>query len=178
MKRSRRIALVMMGTSALALSACEERKTEAALFESVEQCVATEGLVADQCYREFDAARAQHAEVAPKYAAQADCEEDFGQGACETAPYRTSEGGSVFMPLMAGFLMGQMMGGRGYSQPLYRSRDDAKTFRTADNRAVGRTVGRTVVPERAVAKPSSKLYTQRRGGFGARARAAGYRVGA
>lgn len=178
MKRSRRIALVVMGTSALTLAACEERKTEAALFETVEQCVAEQGLVAEQCYREFDAAKAQHAQVAPKYTSQADCEEDFGQGACETAPYRTTTGNSVFMPLMAGFMMGQMMGGRAHTQPLYRSRDDAKTFRTSDNRPVGRTVGRTLVPERSAAKPSSKLYTQQRGGFGARARAAGYRVGA
>lgn len=178
MKRSGRIALVMMGTSALALAACEEPRTEAALFETVEQCVAEEGLTAQHCYQEFETAKAQHAEVAPKYMSRADCEADFGNGNCETAPYRTSAGGHVFMPFMAGFLMGQMMGGRAHTQPLYRSGDDRKTFRTADNRPVGNTVGRTTVSQRAAARPAQKLYTQQRGGFGARARAAGYRAGA
>ena len=40
MKRSNRIALMMMGTSALVLTACEEPKTETAIFETVEQCIA------------------------------------------------------------------------------------------------------------------------------------------
>ena len=92
-----------------------------------------------------------------------------------TGPMR---GGSVFMPLMAGFMMGQMMGGRAYTQPLYRSRDDSKNFRTANNRSVGAAVGRTQVSERAAARPAQKLYTQQRGGFGARARTTGFRAGA
>ena len=178
MKRSGRIALVMMGTSALALTACGEPKTEAAVFETVEQCVAERGITAEQCYGEFDAAKAQHAEVAPKYASRADCEADFGPEGCEVSPYRTDAGGGVFMPLMAGFLMGQMMGGRAHTQPLYRSQDDSKNFRTANNRSVGGAVGRTQVSERAAARPAQKLYTQQRGGFGARARATGFRAGA
>lgn len=178
MKRSTRIALVMMGTSALTLTACEEPKTDAAIFETVEQCVAEQGLTAEQCYGEFDAARAQHAEVAPKYNSRADCEADFGREGCEVSPYRSSSGGSIFMPLMAGFMMGQMMGGRGYTQPLYRSRDDRNAFRTAENRSVGDKVGRTQVSERAAGRPAKKLYTQQRGGFGARARATGFGAGA
>jgi len=178
MKRSGRIALVMMGSSALALTACEEPKIDAAIFETVEQCVAERGLTAEQCYGEFDAARAQHAEVAPKYGSRAECEADFGPEGCETTPYRSSSGGGVFMPLMAGFMMGQMMGGRAHTQPLYRSQDDRKAFRTADNRSVGGRVGRTQVSERAAARPAAKLYTQQRGGFGARARATGFGAGA
>ncbi|MCY3980484.1 MAG: DUF1190 domain-containing protein [Alphaproteobacteria bacterium] len=178
MKRSNRIALMMMGTSALVLTACEEPKTETAIFETVEQCIAEQGLTAEQCYGEFDAAKAQHAEVSPKYASRADCEADFGSEGCEVSPYRTDAGGSVFMPLMAGFMMGQMMGGRAYTQPLYRSRDDSKNFRTANNRSVGAAVGRTQVSERAAARPAQKLYTQQRGGFGARARTTGFRAGA
>ena len=177
MKRSGRIALVMMGTSALTLTACEEPKTDAAIFETVEQCVAEQGLTSEQCYGEFDAAKAQHAEVAPKYTSQADCEADFGAEGCEVSPYTTNAGGSVFMPLMAGFMMGQMMGGRAYTQPLYRSQDDRKSFRTADNRSVGNQVGRTKVSERAAGRPAQKLYTQQRGGFGARARATGFGAG-
>ena len=178
MKRSSRIALVMMGTSALTLSACEEPKTDTAIFETVEQCVAEQGITAEQCYGEFNAAKAQHAEVAPKYASRADCEADFGAEGCEVSPYRTNAGGSVFMPLMAGFMMGQMMGGRAYTQPLYRSGDDSKNFRTANNRSVGGVIGRTQVAERAAGRPAQKLYTQQRGGFGARARATGFRAGA
>ena len=178
MKRSTRIALVMMGTSALTLTACEEPRTDAAIFETVEQCVAEQGLTAEQCYGEFDAARVQHAKVAPKYNSRADCEADFGPEGCETSPYRNRSGGGIFMPLMAGFMMGQMMGGRAYTQPLYRSQDDRKAFRTADNRSVGDKIGRTQVSQRAAGRPAQKLYTQQRGGFGARARTTGFGAGA
>lgn len=177
MKRSGRIALLSMGASALVLSACEEPRTEAAVFREIGQCVETEGLTEEQCRDAFRAARDQHAEVAPKYTSVADCEVDFGAGGCEPSPYRTQSGGGVFMPLMAGFMMGRMMGG-GFGQPLYRSRDDVGNLRTADNRSVGNKIGRTQVSRYATAQPSRKFHTQRRGGFGASARATGFGAGA
>ena len=76
--------------------------------------------------------------------------------AARSRPIRTNAGGSVFMPLMAGFMMGQMMGGRALhaaalplggrqqelphrEQPLRRRRDRAH--------AGGRTRGRASRPE-------------------------------
>ena len=114
----------------------------------------------------------QHAAVAPKYATAEDCQSDFGAEKCEIAPYRTASGGSVFMPMMAGYMMGSMLGGRGsmMSQPLYRSNQGTQGFRTAENRGVGSTTGRTKVASSATNRPSFKSSTRSRGGFGSSSR--------
>jgi uncharacterized protein YgiB involved in biofilm formation len=175
MKRSRSIALVMMGASAIALTACEEPQVEANIYESVEQCVDAPGASRAQCEESFKIAEQQHAAVAPKYTDRAACEADFGAENCQQAPYQTQSGGSIFMPLMMGYMMGSMLGGRSgaAAQPLYRSADDAKNFRTADNKNVGSTTGKTTVARSAAGRPSAKPYTVARGGFGARARSFG-----
>ena len=76
------------------------------------------------------------------------------------------------MPLMMGYMMGSMIGGRGFSssQPLYRSAGDPKTYRTADNRKAGTATGRTRVARSATNRPSVKSSTIRRGGFGSSGR--------
>jgi uncharacterized protein YgiB involved in biofilm formation len=114
--------------------------------------------------------------VAPKYTSQQDCEADFGAEQCEaSAQHQTQSGGSIFMPLMMGYMMGSMLGGRSgvASQPLYRSKDDAKSYRTADNKKVGNQIGRTQVAKSTGARPIAKTSTLARGGFGARARSFG-----
>ncbi len=175
MKRSRSVALVMMGSGALVLSACEEQRVDANIFESVEQCIDAPGAIRSQCEAEYKVAAQQHAAVAPKYTDQAACEADFGAENCEVAPYQSEGGGSIFMPLMMGYMMGSMLGGRGgaFSQPLYRSADDAKNFRTADNRNVGANTGKTTVNRSAAGRPSTKAFTVSRGGFGNTARSYG-----
>ena len=72
------------------------------------------------------------------------------------------------MPLMMGYMMGSMLGGRGAvaAQPLYRSAGDSKSFRTADNKNVGSRTGRTQVARSAGSRPSAKSSTISRGGFG------------
>ena len=173
MKRWNSIFVVMMmGVSAIALSSCEEPKVDAAVYDSAEQCIKDPGVLREECEQSHKEARAQHAAVAPKYSSAEDCQADFGVGKCEQAPYRTSSGGSVFMPLMMGYMMGSFIGGRRsmMSQPLYRSADSPKTFRTADNRNVGSTTGRTRVASSATRRPSFKSSTLSRGGFGASGR--------
>ena len=170
MKPWNSISVVMlMGVSSIALSACEEPKVEAAVFESLQQCIDEPSLSREQCEQSFGEARSQHAAVAPKYTSEADCQADFGAGKCEQAPYRSAGGGSIFMPLMMGYMMGSFMGRRGsvVSQPLYRSAGDQKNYRTADNRKVGSTTGRTQVARSATSRPAVKSQTLRRGGFGA-----------
>lgn len=173
MKRWNSISVVMMmGVSAIALSACEEPKVDAAVYDSVEQCIKDPSVPRGECEQSYKEARTQHAAVAPKYSSESDCQAEFGVGKCEQAPYRTSSGGSVFMPLMMGYMMGSMLGGRRsmYAQPLYRSAKSPKSFRTADNRSVGSTMGRTRVARSATNRPSFKSSTIRRGGFGTSAR--------
>ena len=173
MKRWNSISVVgLMGVSAIALTACEEPKVDAAIFDNLQQCIDDRGIPSDQCEQSYREARTQHAAVAPKYSSELDCQADFGVGKCEQAPYRTSSGGSVFMPLMMGYMMGSFIGGRRtmMSQPLYRSADNPKSFRTADNRNVGSTTGRTRVAGSATRRPSFKSSTLSRGGFGASGR--------
>jgi uncharacterized protein YgiB involved in biofilm formation len=169
MKRWGSISVAMLASvSLIALSACEEPTVEAAVFEGLQQCLENPDMDPDQCRDNFSAARTQHAAVAPKYSSAQDCQADFGAERCEKAPYQTSGGGSVFMPLMMGYMMGSMLGGRGgvAAQPLYRSAGDSKSFRTADNKNVGSKTGRTRVASSAASRPSAKTSTIRRGGFG------------
>ena len=171
MKPWNSISVVMlMGVSAIALSACEEPKVEAAVFESLQQCIDEPSLSREQCEQSYGEASSRHVAVAPKYNSEADSQADFGAGKCEQAPYRTTSGGSIFMPLMMGYMMGSFIGGRSsvISQPLYRSADNPKAYRTADNRKVGSATGRTQVAKSAASRPSVKSRTLSRGGFGAR----------
>ena len=165
-------AALVMSVSLIALTACEEPKVDAAVFESLQQCKDEPGMLADQCEANFNEARNQHAAVAPKYTSQEDCQADFGDGRCEQAPYKTTSGGSVFMPLMMGYMMGSMLGGRSsmISQPLYRPASSPNNFRTADNRSAGSTTGRARVASSATSRPSFKSSTIRRGGFGSSGR--------
>lgn len=178
MKRSKTIALVAMGASALALNACSEAQTEAMVFTTIEDCLADGEQSKESCEAAFGKAKEQHAQVAPKYKNKAECEEDFGSEACETAPYRNNNGTSVWMPLMMGYMMGRLAApGAVHPQPLYRSKDDPKNFRTADNKKVAAKTGRVNVPKSSTKAPTRKLYTTARGGFGAKGRTYGPRGG-
>ena len=173
MKRWNSISVAaLMGVSAIALSACEEPKVDAAIFDSVQQCVNEPGMMREDCEKRYAEAKSQHASVAPKYTSATDCQADFGAGQCEEAPFRTQGGGSVFMPLMMGYMMGSMIGGRGFgnSQPLYRTAKDRNTYRTADNQKAGTKTGRTQVARSATSRPSFKSSTIKRGGFGSSGR--------
>jgi uncharacterized protein YgiB involved in biofilm formation len=138
----------------------------------LQQCINDPGMTRERCEKKYKEARGQHAAVAPKYSSKVDCQADFGAGKCEQSPYRTSSGGSVFMPLMMGYMMGSLIGGRSSmaAQPLYRSAKSPNTLRTADNRSVGSATGRTRVARSSTRRPSFKSSTIRRGGFGASGR--------
>jgi uncharacterized protein YgiB involved in biofilm formation len=173
MKRWSSIPIVLLtSVSLIGLTGCEEPRVEAAVFENLAQCLDDTNMSRGECEQNYKEAQSQHAAVAPKYTSQADCQADFGAGKCEEAPYRTSSGGSVFMPLMMGYMMGSMIGGRRsmMSQPLYRSAKNPTVFRTANNRNVGASTGRTQVAKSATSRPTFKSSTIKRGGFGASAR--------
>ena len=180
MKRSKSIGLVMMGVSAIALTACEEQQVDALVYDGVQQCYADGEMTREQCETDYKAAQVAHIQAAPKYTSVDACQADFGPENCEQAPQRTSSGGSVFMPMMMGYMMGSMLSGRRSgvaAQPLYRSADDAKSYRTADNKKVGRATGRTQVAKSAAAAPRAKTRTTSRGGSGRSARSFGSAAG-
>ena len=173
MKRRSSVSVAaLVSACVLGLTGCEEPKVDAAVFDSLQRCINDPAMLRQDCEKAQADAQSQHASVAPKYTSAKDCQADFGADRCEEAPFRTPSGGSVFMPLMMGYMMGSMIGGRGFgsSQPLYRTTSDPKNFRTADNKKAGSTFGRTKVASSATSRPSVKSSTIKRGGFGASGR--------
>lgn len=166
MKRSRYVALLAMGASALALSACGESESPAGVYTSVDQCIADKQFSDADCRKAFRTAADEHKKVAPKYTSKTECEADFGPGKCEESPYRTTSGTSTFMPLMMGYMLGRALTGpSGFTpQPLYRTPGDS-TFRTGDNRTVTNKTGFQTVPKTTTTS-AFKSSTISRGGFG------------
>ncbi len=180
MKRSKKAALVLMvPVATLLLAGCGEEREQAMVFSDPSECSAAGLNDTAQCNADYAAAQALHPQVAPKYLNKEECETDFGPGQCETAPQQTAQGGSVFMPMMMGFLAGQMMGNNASNlqqpaagskvptQPLYKSRDDRSTFRTATNTPVAKTIGPISLKPSQVQPQVGQVV--RRGGFGAQA---------
>jgi uncharacterized protein YgiB involved in biofilm formation len=202
MKRSKKVALMLMvPTTTMMLASCGEDPTEAVVFNNPEECASmVSSTSADQCYADYRAAQALHPQVAPKYLNKSECENDFGSGQCEQAPQQHA-GGSFFMPMMMGYMAGQMFNRQGgampnqpqqaertaagtggaaagaaansrsavRTQPLYKSRDDRGTFRTATNTPVARQTGSVMVRPSQI-QPRAGQFAQR-GGFGAQAAA-------
>jgi uncharacterized protein YgiB involved in biofilm formation len=193
-KRSKKAALILMvPTATLLMAGCgSEEPVETAVYQNADECAAYYNPPAE-CQAEFAKAQQLHAQVAPKYQSQAECETDFGVGQCEApaatlaqnatgtatdpaAPAQQQQASSgFFMPMMMGFLAGQMLNRGGQSmpkqpvptQPLYKSRDDMGTYRTASNQPVARQSGPvSVLPSKMQPQPGSMV---RRGGFGAQA---------
>lgn len=196
-KRSKTARLIMMVPAAsLVLAGCGEKPVEVQVFNTPDECAAYYNPPAE-CQAAFAEAKALHPQVAPRYANRQECETDFGVGQCESAAVvaanttepaqqQSQASGGFFMPMMMGFMAGQMLNRGGMAgapqqqtasanrstvpnQPLYKSRDDRSTFRTATNTAVASQPGLTRIKPSAVQpKPAAMA---RRGGFGAQAAA-------
>ena len=127
-KRSRSVALCILGAAAFGLAGCEEKKTEASAFADKESCLeqATPGgwFTAQDCENAFVEAKVLHDETAPRYESQELCEAEHGAGACggDTASETGGGGSGIFMPLFMGYMLGQALGGgRAMAQPIVRS---------------------------------------------------------
>jgi len=191
---------MMVPAASMVLAGCGEKPVDVQVFNTPDECAAYYNPPAE-CQAAFAEAKALHPQVAPRYANKQECETDFGLGQCETAPVLTANNTSsasvneqpqqqsqqssgFFMPMMMGFMAGQMLNRGGMAsapqqqtanasrspvanQPLYKSRDDRSTFRTATNTAVASQPGTTSIRPSAVQpKPAAMA---RRGGFGAQA---------
>jgi uncharacterized protein YgiB involved in biofilm formation len=175
MRRSRFVKLLSMGTAALALTACED-PANTAVFETVQQCLDSGMYDSNTCRTQFDQARQTHVAAAPVFTGAQECEAAFGPGKCEMAPPEAQQSsmgsGSLFMPLMMGYMMGSLSRGGAAvpPQPLYRGWENGRSgaFRVADSTVVSNTTGRTTVNAATLRSP-----TVARGGFGSRAFSAG-----
>ncbi|MFZ9583661.1 MAG: DUF1190 domain-containing protein [Pseudohongiellaceae bacterium] len=202
-KRSRSSTLiVMVPATTLLVSACggPNRVEQGVVYQDAAECSAQNPEASEQCSSDYQAALAAHPALAPKYVSQEECEADFGGERCEPAPERHSQG-SFYMPMMMGYLAGQMFrpapsptGAGGIpplrdgqppaapaaasadrAQPLYKSRDDQRTFRTAGNAPVAERSGPVSVSRDLLQPRAAGL--SRRGGFGATATRLGGTLG-
>lgn len=193
--RSSTVRTALLGASAFALSACGDNGEDLTYFETVEQCRSA-ALAATFAPEDCDAAFAEvlekHAVLAPRYESRELCEEQHGAEACaaaDEAGATTAEAGqgSVFMPLLAGYMMGSMLSGNRYGgAPLYR--DAGGRVLGAGGRPYafqgpGSTVrgsAAAVQPLAAATKPPpvmTRAMIAERGGFGAARTSAAGRTG-
>ena len=178
MKRSRNVALVLLGAAAFGVAGCVEEKTEAAAFDSKESCLAEASpggwFTAADCETAFAEAQALHEETAPRYESRELCEQEHGVDACADQA-SSGGGGGFFMPMLMGYMIGQALGGGGrvMSQPVVRSAGGG--FATPDGSTkIGALNGGGQIRASAFAKasvtkglaPMTKAQVQSRGGFG------------
>ncbi len=180
--RSRTVALSIVGATAFTLAGCREEQVDAQAFPDLQSCkeaaAGGDGLltVAD-CEAAIAEAEQLHVETAPRYDSLQVCEEQHGEGACGSEEQVASSGsGSIFMPLLTGYLIGNMLSGRGgyaRSQPMYRTSDGKFTNAAGSNVYSGNSgkaklgANQFTKPPTTVGKPPmTKAMAASRGGFG------------
>jgi uncharacterized protein YgiB involved in biofilm formation len=188
-KRSSSLKLTTMlaGATALTLTGCDDpggqaswdpnkgQQVEAFSYKTLQECKDANAVSDQQCDTSFAAAQKDDEKNAPRYEARASCEDVYGVGNCVPRG-QANGGGSFFTPLLAGFVIGQMLDGGGYrGTGLYR-RDDGyySTYGGRLGRDYG--TGRTTISKSSIDPPDAirqappKIQTRTsvvsRGGFG------------
>ncbi|MDR0805240.1 MAG: DUF1190 family protein [Enterobacteriaceae bacterium] len=177
--RTYRLAPVALAVSTVfMLSGCEQADESVSLFQNAAECQQSNPSLGEQCTTAYNNALEEAAKTAPKYATKEDCVAEFGESQCTEAPVQAGmtaeprESGSMWMPLMAGYMMGRMMGG-GYGQsPLFTSKAAGNPANGKFVDATGKnygsaTTGRSMkVDKSALAPKPATTKTITRGGFG------------
>lgn len=168
---------LLVAMAAATLAGCSSRE-EVKIVSSVEDCQKVTEYTLEQCEIAYKKAVEEAARTGPRFTSQAECEADFGREQC--SPHRTRNGSSVFMPAMAGFMVGQMMS-RSYNpyqtyNPVFGYSGSNYTYRnrlmTADGSVVGRTGNKTAtVSKNNLKQKPAATRTVSRGGFGSTAAA-------
>ena len=184
-KRSQKVAIAIVGATAFALAGCREEQVDAAAFPDLQSCLdqAPSGGVftEEDCRTSFAQAETLHVEAAPRYDSLEVCEEQHGEGACGSEAAQSQGGsGGIFMPLLAGYLIGNMMSGRAgmaAAQPLYGTSDGrytnaARTSTFSTNQGAAKlNTSQFTRPATTVGKtPMTRATAASRGGFGSAAR--------
>ncbi|RPE71603.1 uncharacterized protein YgiB involved in biofilm formation [Pacificibacter maritimus] len=181
-KRSKSVAFCILGAASFALAGCQEDKVEAQAYPDVQTCKAEVGqgglASTEQCDIAFAEAQALHVEAAPRYESQEVCESQHGEGACGTEAQQVGNSGSsgIFMPLLTGYLIGNMLSNRAgmaNSQPMYKKAGGGFT-NAAGSANYSTNKGKGSVNSSQFSKPAatmgkapmSKAAVAARGGFG------------
>lgn len=188
LKRSRVLHVSsLMATASFSLAACgspppapapEPEPTLA--YASLEECKTADVISDAECDTALSKAQEEADKTAPRYATREECEGQWGPSQCQP---NNQSGGSFFTPLLAGFVVGQLLNGGGYrgGGPLYRDREDRYSngygggYTYRDYRT-GRTVTNArdhdVVSQRPT-RVQSRTTVVSRGGFGGGGRSYG-----
>ncbi|ELY4392102.1 DUF1190 family protein [Cronobacter sakazakii] len=166
-------------TAAFMLAGCEKSDETVQLYQNADDCSASNPGKSAECTTAYNNALKEAERTAPKYATREDCVAEFGEDQCKqvnntNTSQATQQTGSMWMPLMAGYMMGRLMGGgMGFAQqPLFSSRNPASPAYGKYTDASGRNYGaaqpgRTMtVPKSAMAPKPATTSTITRGGFG------------
>ncbi|EOC0576828.1 DUF1190 family protein [Cronobacter sakazakii] len=166
-------------TAAFMLAGCEKNDETVQLYQNADDCSAANPGKSAECTTAYNNALKEAERTAPKYATREDCVAEFGEDQCKqvnntNTSQATQQTGSMWMPLMAGYMMGRLMGGgMGFAQqPLFSSRNPASPAYGKYTDASGRNYGaaqpgRTMtVPKSAMAPKPATTSTITRGGFG------------
>jgi uncharacterized protein YgiB involved in biofilm formation len=154
---------------AITVAGCEQENIDMKMYKNVDECIA-DTHKPDQCRAARQEAEKVANETAPRYATYSDCYAEFGDQ-CRHNP-SSSDGGSSWMPLMMGYMMGNSMNSGYHSAPLYQDRSGQymdNKFRSYNARP-----GQTFKVTSSAAKPTvqsprtivSRSTTSSRGGFG------------
>ncbi|ELY5801313.1 DUF1190 family protein [Cronobacter sakazakii] len=166
-------------TAAFMLAGCEKSDETVQLYQNADDCSAANPGKSAECTTAYNNALKEAERTAPKYATREDCVAEFGEDQCKqvnntNTSQATQQTGSMWMPLMAGYMMGRLMGGgMGFAQQsLFSSRNPASPAYGKYTDASGRNYGaaqpgRTMtVPKSAMAPKPATTSTITRGGFG------------
>lgn len=156
----------------LSVTGCSSGTEETDVFRSLEDCNASNPGQEETCQMAYDNSQKEAERTAPKYSSLRDCEDEFGYDRC-----RRHSSSGVFMPMMAGFMIGRMLDG-GYNRhsPMFTSYSRHSPYYGnwvgADGRDYGSRYNSKVYTKKSTfEKKPTATKTMSRGGFGSRAAA-------
>jgi uncharacterized protein YgiB involved in biofilm formation len=135
MKRSRAVQLAFVSSVPLLMTACGgPRSDERLAYQDVQQCIQDGKVGKDVCEQEYQTALQARAQQA-HFSNLQDCSAQWGD---QCRPYVTSSGDHWFVPAVAGFMIGRMLGhrydpyypnyGGGWNGGVYRGRPDRSAW--------------------------------------------------
>lgn len=172
MKKSHSIRLVLLGGATMMLAACGEDDQvpkDARFFSDVKDCAAVYS--ESTCLDAKTQSEKDYLAQAPRFSRKEECEKEFGAGNCETPATASTGGLGFFMPMMMGYMLGNMMGGSSnrFNAPVYRGVDNTAVMpRNGKFLNVGSFAGAGARSATAF-RPAAQVAPVSRSGFGSTA---------
>ncbi len=171
--------LALVISAVFIMSGCEKNDETIAIYQNVDDCLPVNTTTQKQCTTPHYDTLTANEKNTPEYASPEDCITTLGPTQrteeSEHAGITTgSQGSNSWMPLIAGYMMGHVMGGSGFAkQPPFTSSNitnlDRGKFVDANGKNNDTTIANghtTNTPKRDITPDSLITHTTTRGGFG------------